>query len=370
LPDHPPAGETPGAHGEAGHVVGFQALLSFTRACFERVGVRGEDAQAVADVLIDANLHGVPSHGFQRVPIFMRRVRAGLSGGTESLSVIAESGALCRIDAAHALGPAASVKALDHALMLARRFGIGLVAVGRSTHFGAAGYYARRAASAGIVSVVTSNAFKRMAPYGSAEVFLGTNPLAIGIPLAGRDPFVLDMATSIAAQGRITRARQLGEEIPIGLALDSEGHPTSDPVAALAGSLLPLGGPKGSGLALALSLLAMLLGEADSDDEMASLYRSFDRPQNTGHVFIAIDDARLGARAEPVEAMIERLLALRPLEGADAVEYPGQAGARLARSRREHGVPIDPSELAEVLETCTAFGLEDLAAWASELVAR
>jgi LDH2 family malate/lactate/ureidoglycolate dehydrogenase len=359
-----------GASSETGHLVGFEALLSFTRACFERIGVPGEDAQAVADVLIDANLHGVPSHGFQRVPIFMRRVRAGLSGGTEHLSVLAESGALCRIDAGHALGPAASVKALDHAVVLARRFGIGLVAVGRSTHFGAAGYYARRAASAGIVSIVTSNAFKRMAPYGSAEVFLGTNPLAIGIPLSDHDPFVLYMATSIAAQGRITRAKQLGEQIPIGLALDPEGHPTSDPLAALAGSLLPVGGPKGSGLALALSLLAVALGEADPDDEMASLYRSFDRPQNTGHVFIAIDAARLGGPTEPVEGMIERLLALRPVDGADAVEYAGQAGARLARTRREHGVPIDPSELVEVLDTCTAFGLEDLAARARELVGR
>lgn len=355
--------------GEA-HMVGFEALLSFTRACFERIGVPGEDAQAVADVLIDANLHGVPSHGFQRVPIFMRRVQAGLSGGTQDLAVVAESGSLCRIDAAHALGPAASVKALDQALVLARRSGVAAVAVGRSTHFGAAGYYARRAADAGFVSVVMSNAFARMAPYGSAEVFLGTNPLAIGIPLWGHDPFVLDMATSISAQGRITRARALGEEIPIGLALDPQGHPTSDPAQALAGSLLPLAGPKGSGLALAFSLLAVLLGGADGDDEMASLYKSFDRPQNSGHVFIAIDPGRLGGSTGRAEAMIERLLALRPVEGADAVEYPGQAGAKLARVRRECGIPIEESELLEVLDTCRAFGLDDLAARAGELVAR
>jgi LDH2 family malate/lactate/ureidoglycolate dehydrogenase len=358
------------SHPGEGHVVGFEALLSFTSACFERIGIAAEDAQAVADVLIDANLHGVPSHGFQRVPIFMKRVRAGLSGGTEALAVVAESGSLCRIDAAHALGPAASVKALDRALALARRFGTATVAVGRSTHFGAAGYYARRAASAGFASLVMSNAFKRMAPYGSAEVFLGTNPLAIGIPLGDHDPFVLDMATSIAAQGRITRARQLGEEIPIGLALDPDGRPTSDPEAALAGSLLPFGGPKGSGLALAFGLLAVLLGGADGDDEMASLYTSFDRPQNSGHVFITIDPARLGGSTGPAEAMIERLLALRPAKGVGAVEYPGQAGATLARVRRERGIPIEQSELVAVLDTCRSFGLRDLAARAGELVAR
>ena len=352
------------------HLIGVDALMSLTSECFERVGLPSEDARAVADVLIDANLHGVASHGFQRVPIFMKRVHAGLAGGTEHLSVLAESGAVCRMDAAHALGPAASVKALDHALVLARRLGTGVVAVGRSTHFGAAGYYARRAASAGMVSVVSSNAFKRMAPHGSAEVFLGTNPLAIGIPLADRDPFVLDMATSIAAQGRITRARQMGEEIPLGLALDPEGRPTSDPSAALAGSLLPVGGPKGSGLALALGLLSVMLAGADSDDEMASLYKSFDRPQNTGHVFIAIDAARFGAGVEPAREMIERLTALRPSEGSSAVEYPGQAGARLARLRRQGGIPIAPEELLDVIDTLSAFGLADVAERAAALVRR
>ena len=341
-------------------VIDVTALLSLTQACFERLSIPREDAQAVAEVLIDANLHGVPSHGFQRVPIYMRRVLAKLAGGTESLSVLAEAGALCRMDAGHALGPAASVKALTHALALAQRLGMGLVAISRSTHFGTAGYYARQAASSGFVGIVMTNATKRMAPYGSAEAFLGTNPLAIGIPLANRDPFVLDMATSVGAQGKITRAKQLGEEIPYGLAIDPEGRPTTDPALALAGSLLPMGGPKGSGLALAIGLLAVLLGDADCDDEIASLYNDFDRPQNTGHIFIAVDASRLGGGDERVDRMIERLGALRPLESSSPVEYPGEAGARLARARRRDGIPISRDELTEVAQTCGACGLTDL----------
>ncbi len=336
------------------------ALTSLSRACFEQLGVPGEDAQAVADVLIDANLHGVPSHGFQRVPIYMQRVRAGLSGGTERLSVVAESGALCRMDAGHALGPAAAVKALDHGLALAQRSGVGLVAIGRSTHFGAAGYYARRAAGVGLVSIVMTNATKRMAPHRSADAFLGTNALAIGIPLAEHDPFVLDMATSTGAQGKITRAKQRKQEIPIGLAIDRDGRPTTDPSLALAGSLLPVGGPKGSGLALAISLLAVLLAHADCDDEMASLYNTFDRPQNTGHVFLLIDASRLGDVDDRLDQMIERLMALSPIAGSPPVEYPGQAGARLARIRHEAGVPVSRRELANVADACGAYGLTDL----------
>jgi LDH2 family malate/lactate/ureidoglycolate dehydrogenase len=298
----------------------------------------------------------------------MRRVGAGLAGGSERLQIVSESGALCRMDAADALGPAASMKALEHALGLARSFGVGVVAVRRSTHFGAAGYYARHAAEAGQVGVVISNAVKRMAPHGAAELFLGTNPLAIGIPLREHDPFVFDMATSVAAQGWITRAKQLGEQIPLGLAIDSEGRPTSDPAAALVGSLLPVGGPKGSGLALAINMLVVWLSGADSDDEMGSLYKNFDRPQNTGHVFIAIDAARLGDDGARLDELIERLLALRPVEGAAAVEYPGHVGAALARERRANGVPLDPAELTSVADTCEEFGLGELARRSREML--
>jgi len=356
---------------EAGDVVvEVDALLSLTRDCFEQLGVPGDDAQIVADVLIDANLHGIPSHGVQRVPIFMQRVRAGLAGGTEHISITVESGPLCRMDAGQALGPAASVKAVDHALALARRFGMGLVAIGGSTHFGAAGYYARRAAHAGSVGIVMANAYKRMAPYGAEDVFLGTNPLAIGIPLANHDPFVLDMATSMAAQGRITRARELDEELPDGLAVDAQGRPTTDPAAALAGSLLPMGGPKGSGLALAISLLAVLFAGADSDDQMASFYKDFDRPQNAGHIFIAIEASRLGDPGQRLDAIIERLVALRPVNGASAVHYPGEVGARLARARRQSGIPVSPAEILDIAETCGAFGLDDLQRRALALLAR
>jgi L-2-hydroxycarboxylate dehydrogenase (NAD+) len=349
-------------------VVALGPLLAFTRACFEGLGVPADDAQAVAEVLIDADLHGVASHGFQRVPIYMRRVHAGLAGGTENLAVSSQSGALCRIDAGGALGPAAAVKALEHAIALSRDLGVGVVAVGRSTHFGAAGYYARRAAAAGLVSITLTNATARMAPHGAGEPFLGTNPLAIGIPLAGRAPFVLDIASSVAAQGSITRAKQLGRPIPAGLALNPDGAPTTDPAAALAGSLLPLGGPKGSGLALAIALLAVLLADADCDDEMASLYNDPDRAQDTGHVFIAIDAARLGADVERAAAMVQRLTALRPAPDSESVTYPGARSALLAAERRREGIPIAGADLIAAAEACETYGLADLGAQARALL--
>lgn len=356
--------------GEPNLLVDAEALRVLTRDCFEGVGIPSADSSAVADVLIDANLHGIDSHGFQRVPIYMERVIAGLAGGTQHLTVRFEEGGLCRMDAGLSLGPAAAVTALDHAVVLARRHGMSLVAIGQSNHFGAAGYYARRAAAAGLVGIVMSNAVKRMVPFGALEAFLGTNPLAVGIPLRHHDPFVLDMSSSVVAQGKITRARDLGQQLDAGVAIDSAGRPTTDPVAALAGSLLPVGGPKGSGLALAISMLMVLLAGADCDDEMGSMYRDFDRPQNVGHLFIVVDHTRFRTSDDDdsLDDMIDRLGALRTPEGAGAPKYPGEDRSVLARTRRRDGVPVDQGELRRVAAVCSRQGLSDLERRALDLL--
>ena len=345
-------------------IVPAATLLELSQQAFERLGLSPEDAHVVADVLIDANLRGISSHGFQRVPIYAQRLRAGLAGGSENVSVGGEFGALCQLDAGRALGPAVAVKAVDRAMALARQYGVGLVAVGGSTHFGPAGYYARRACSQGFIAMVMTNAPKTMAPYGASERFVGTNPLAIGISLKRHDDFVLDIATSVVARGKIIQSAQVGEPIPLGLAIDANGRPTTDARAALEGSVLPFAGPKGSGLSLAIDMLSGILAQADFDDELASMYEDSDRPQNVGHLFLVIDPWRLGdegASLARLDALVDRLHGLRPAEGATAVQYSGEPEARLARERELRGVPIEPQELAAYAELCDECGFEDLA---------
>lgn len=346
-------------------------LRDLTQECFTRLGLSTGDAFAVADVLIDANLRGIESHGFQRVPIYMRRVSAGLAGGTERMSVAAEWGCLCRMDARQALGPAAGVRAIDYAVELAGKHGMGMVAVGHSTHFGPAGYYARRACSQGLVAIVASNAPKTMAPHGASEPFIGTDPVAVAIPLGRVEPFVLDMAASIVARGKIIRAATLGQPIPEGLAIDRDGRPTTDAQAALIGSVLPSGGAKGSGIALAVNILAGILAGADFDDEMASMYDDWDRPQNVGHLFLVIDPGRVGdpgRSAQRLESLVERLHGLRPAEGYSAVLYAGEPEADLFRTRTVLGVPIQGEELMEVSQVCAAYGFGDLSERARALL--
>jgi LDH2 family malate/lactate/ureidoglycolate dehydrogenase len=341
-----------------------EELVELITACFEHLEISHADAKAVAEALVYANLREIDSHGFERVPVYMRRVMAGLSGGTERMSVVFDNGAVCCVDAGYALGPAVAVKACDRAGELARRFGIGLVSVRNSTNFGAAGFYALRLARAGFVGLVATNAPKMMAPHGAAEAFLGSNPIAISVPLGDRDEFVLDMSSTIVARGKIRRAKALDEAIPPGLALDAAGRPTTDPAEALAGMLLPVGGPKGSGLALAISLLVGLLAGADFDDEVASIYADGDRAQNLGQLFVAIDPSGVlyahdwSARAG---GLVERLRHLRPQPGVEEVQYPGAGSAARARRRAAEGISLEPSEIDEVANACRECGAAALA---------
>jgi LDH2 family malate/lactate/ureidoglycolate dehydrogenase len=344
--------------------VAARELHEVIRECFEALGIQAEDSTAVADALLYANLRGIDSHGFERVPIYMRRVRAGLSGGTEHVTVVREHRAVCRLDAAHALGPAAAVKAIDRAIELAREHGIGLVVVGNATNFGAAGFYALRAALGGMLAVVATNAPKLMAPYGAAEPFLGSNALAIGAPIPSHDEFLLDMSSTVSARGKVRRAGALGEPLDGGLAFDVDGKPTTDPAAALAGSMVPFGGPKGSGLAFAITVFLAVLAGADVDDEVASIYSDFDRPQNLGQLFLVIDPSRIGdvdRVDERLHGFVERLHALKPYQGFRDVRYAGEGGAARARARLAAGIPLSTGDLEAVASACRECGVADVA---------
>ncbi|MGH3615915.1 MAG: Ldh family oxidoreductase [Pseudonocardia sp.] len=339
--------------------------------CFEGFGVPAGDAAAVGQALVYADLRGLSAHGVYRAPAYLERVRRGLAGGTTAMVEVGGHGAVRRLDAGDALGPAAAVWATDLAMSLAAAHGIGLVSLRRSTHLGAAGFYAQRAARADMVAIVCSNGPKAVAPHGAAEPFLGTNPLAFGVPLGRHGEFVLDMSTSAMPREQIRIAAAAGRSLPPGMAIDHAGRPTTDAVAAMAGSVLPVGGVKGSGLSFVVALLAGLLCDADFDDEIGSMYTDFDRPQNLGQVFIVVDPALLGPREHTrtrVEALVDRLHDLRVAEGADGVYFSGELGARRAQRRRAEGIPVRRDVLEQLAGACEENGLADQAAHVRSLL--
>ncbi len=336
------------------------ALRALVCDCFQGLDIPERDALAVADALIYANLRGIDSHGIDRVPVYLRRVKAGLARGTNRMSVVAEHRALRRLDAGHALGPAAALLAMTEAVELAGHHGVALVALGNSTNIGAAGFYALHAAQQGLIGLVTTNAHKLMAPHGAAEAFLGSNPLASAVPMGHRDPFVLDMSSTVTARGKIRRAAQAGRAIPEGIALDADGIPTTDAAHAMNGALLPLGGPKGTGLAFAVTLMLMLLSEADPDDRVASIYADPDRPQNLGQLFLAIDPWTVVERERvqaTLDALVDRLHGLRAAPGSGGAHYAGEGSARRARAGAADGIEVPEADLKAIAAAADECGL-------------
>jgi LDH2 family malate/lactate/ureidoglycolate dehydrogenase len=204
-----------------------------------------------------------------------------------------------------------------------------------------------------------------MAPHGAAEPFLGTNAVAVAVPMGRHGTFCLDTSASTVARGRILRAAALGEAIEPGWAVDADGRATTDAAAALAGAVLPLGGAKGSGLAFAICLLAGTLGGAPFDPDVVPTVgpHAGDR-QDLGQLFVVLDPWRLASREEAtarVEQLVDRLQGLRPAEGVDVVRFAGERGDGLARHRTVHGIPVEDAELGALAEACAACGLPEVA---------
>lgn len=330
------------------------------RRVLEQVGMTGDDAALVAQSLVLADGRGVHSHGIVRLPVYVERMERGVLNPRARVQVVREAKAVAVLDAQDGHGIPAGVQAMDLCIAKARECGIAAVAVRRSNHFGIAWYFVRRAVDQGMVGVACSNADAFVAPWGARKPYLGTNPLSIGIPAGDERPIALDMATSAGAHGRIVLARERGEPIPPGWALDAQGRPTTDPEAALAGTLLPFGGNKGSAIGLIIDVLCGPLAGALTGPHIAALYTGMDRPQRLGHLFMAMDVAAFADPeqfAREVDASIRAVRALPPAEGFAEVLLPGEPEAREEERSRREGVAVPPAAMAALERLEERLGL-------------
>jgi L-2-hydroxycarboxylate dehydrogenase (NAD+) len=319
-------------------------LARFVTRTFERLGVRPADARIAADVLVLADRRGITSHGVARLDQYVRALQTGTLTARPNVHVERRHRAVELWNGDHGLGHPVSRRAMQRAIVLARRYGIGSVAVRESSHFGIAGAYAKQAAEAGTIGVALTNADPIVAPTGSSMRALGTNPIAIGAPAARHADFLLDMATSVVTGGRLEVARRLGEQLPFGWAIDDRGRPTDDPWAAEHGALLPLGGQavvggghKGYGLAAAVDILTGVLPDSGSALDVRSLY-AVGRTARVGHWFMALDPSVFGpldAFSGRLDEFIDTLKSL-PAEAVDGeVLVAGEPEARMEADRAE-----------------------------------
>jgi len=315
-----------------------EVLRTWATQALERAGASAAAAAATTDALASASARGVDSHGFGLVPTYVDRLLSGKVDGAAVPEVVVDAPALALVDGHLALGAYVATEAMRLCCEKAHAHGAAVVAVRRSTHFGPAAHYAGAAAERGCLGLIVSNSDPGLAPLGALAPLLGTNPLAIAAPPGDVAPApLLDMATSIVAQGRVVRAAKAGQRIPLDWAIGPDGAPTDDPEAALANAVLPLGGYKGFGLAFMIDVLAGCFAGALLSPEIRE-------EENVGHVLIAIDVAA-GGDAAGYRARLDRLLGFvhDAPRRADAEPFliPGEREGRVARER-DGLIPLDP----------------------------
>jgi LDH2 family malate/lactate/ureidoglycolate dehydrogenase len=264
-------------------------LAEFVARMFVAAGVPETAAASVASGLVEADLEGLASHGVMLVDMYVERLRKGSVSHDTKATVVSERQGAVVLDAGNALGQLTAMQAMNIAIDKARQFAAGIVTVRHGFHFGTAGRYALHAAEAGCVGIAMCNTRPLMPAPGGAERVVGNNPLAIALPADGEIPIMLDMATSEAAMGKIRMAEKAKAAIPPTWAVTAQGLPTTNASEAIAGMLLPSGGPKGFGLSFLIDLLCGLLSQGAFGPQVRPLYGDFSVPYDCSHLFIAID---------------------------------------------------------------------------------
>lgn len=307
-------------------------------------------ASLIASALVLADLRGVDTHGVNRLPGYIARLVAGVVHPNPDISFSTKTPVMASLDAKNTFGFVAGSLAVDKCIEMARTYGMGMVAVRNSNHYGMGATYVLRAVRQGFACFAYTNASRAMPPWGGAEALLGTSPFAVGVPGGEEGDFVLDMSPSVAARGKIRKAARRGELIPEGYALDSEGRATTDPDAALKGVVLPMGGPKGSGLAMMMDIFGGVMTGSAFAGDVNDQYKVLDRPQNVGHWFLVFRpevflEGGMEELRERMDTLFERVRGCKRAKGVDRIYVSGEMEAETERRRTREGVPYTQLEI-------------------------
>lgn len=311
--------------------------------------VSEEHASVVADVLVHADSRGVSSHGVLRTEHYVKRMNEGGMNPNPEFNVEERGKTGALFDGDNGMGHVITKKAMDKAIDLAKKNGIGMVGIVNSSHCGALSYFAEQAAKKEVVSMVMTQTDSAVVPFGGAEPYFGTNPIAYGFPAKNKKPIILDMATSNVALGKVLHARETGKSIPDNWGVDANGNPVTDP--NLVKNLLPIGGPKGYGLALTVDVLTGILTGSAFGTNIASMYGDYNNYRRLGHVILTVDPGLFIEKdqfLENIDNMIDELHQLEPAEGFKSVMVPGEPEQLKEEERLNSGIPV-PESIYEYL---------------------
>lgn len=315
--------------------------------CFRKLnqaGVPSEHAEVVADVLIHADLRGVNSHGVLRTEHYVKRIKEGGINPAPAIHVKDTGVTTAIVDGDDGFGHVIAKKAMDVAIERARENGVGMVSVINSSHCGALSYFVNQAARENLIGMATTHTDKVVVPFGGKKPFFGTNPIAFGFPAKQNDPIIFDMATSHVAFGKVLQAREANQPIPSDWGVDAEGNPTTDPNRVSA--LLPMGGPKGYGLAMVVDVLSGILTGSAYGPHIHPMYGDYDRMRKLGHFVCAFNPAaftNIDSFLTNMDEMIKEIHEIPPATGMDRVMVPGEPEQVKKQNRLDKGIPIPES---------------------------
>ncbi len=340
-------------------VLTAERLKAFAVRILEAGGVPADYADLVATSLVASNLRGVDSHGVQLLVFYLEHIQLHNMDVHAKGQIVSEVGSCVVYDGANGLGQVVSAESVRHAIRVAKQNGISIVTVRDSNHFGAAAYWAQQIADAGMIGISLCNATPLVAPWQGREKRLGTNPICMAVPGARR--WLLDMATTTVALNKVLRAMLSGQpEIPAGWALDIDANPTTDTRKAVEGFPMPLGGYKGSGLAVMVEILCAVLSGGAITTEVGGT-RVLNRPMRVSHFFLAIDVARFLPLAEfdqRMEHLASSLKNIEPAPGFEEVLLAGEPEWREEARRIREGITLDEGVWKALVETAAKVGVE------------
>ena len=337
--------------------VSLKDIDRVTRGCLVSIGVPDSSIDIFLDTIHYANRRGISTHGVGRLPLYVKKIKAGHFEADAPIETVTDFGAMAILDGNNGFGQIVAYKAMKTAISKAKEFGVSVVGVRNSNNFGTAGYYGNMATEAGMAAIIFANAAPAIAPTGGTKPIFGTNPMCYAFPGSeAQNPVILDMATTVVARGKIRLAAKNGEKIPLTWAVDADGNPTDDPKEALKGTLCPIAGHKGYGISAFIDLFAGLLTGSASTGGVKPLSDMTENSGN-GHLFVVIDVSRFMTNDELAEKMSVFYKAVKYCGEEDRVLLPGERGF-IQMKKNVDSVEIPDKQLQEINALAESLGVD------------
>ncbi len=327
-------------------------IKKIVKNIFKKFNLNNKHASISAEYLIKAELVGAPSHGLSRLKMYCERIKRKIINPKPLIKIKKISQSIAHIDGNNGIGFVTADIGIKVAIKNAKKTGIGLVGIKNSGHYGLSSFYAEQAVKKNLIVLCFTNAPPAIAPYGAKKSLFGTNPICFGTPTGNKVPFILDTSVSMINRGKIRVAAKLGHKIPLGVALDKFGKPTTNATNALKGVQLPIAGYRGSGLAWMVDIMSGVLTGSNHGGKVKDPFDNFTGPQNVGHLFLVLKPNLFVGKnyMKRIKQNIKAIKKLPKIKGVKEILYPGQGINSRYKKNLKKGILIPKNILEDIIK--------------------